>query len=107
MQQRHKLDKNKLNKRIQVLVRDAMPIAKIVEDYTNRHPDIEYSGIVAQVLSRKYYSLLEGESKDANSMFFSLIDFVYSTREIDQDKFFWASVGIVSHYFELCDIFER
>jgi hypothetical protein len=102
-----KLDKNKLNKRIQVLVRDAMPIAKIVEDYTKRHPDIEYSGIVAQVLSRKYYSLLEGESKDANSMFFSLIDFVYSTREIDQDKFFWASVGIVSHYFELCDIFER
>jgi|JFJP01.1.fsa_nt_gi hypothetical protein len=101
-----KLDKNNLTPRVQTLIKNAMPIVKIVEDYTRRHPDIEYSGIIAQVLTNKYRSLLKENRRDSNAIFFALINFV-SSEKMAQDKFFWASIGIVSHYFELCDIFER
>ncbi|WP_103667495.1 ABC-three component system protein [Pseudanabaena sp. BC1403] len=101
-----KLDKNNLSGSIQVLVKNAIPITKIVEDYTKNHYDIEYSGIVAKVLSDKYCTLTKEDIKEADAIFFSLIEFV-SSKKMNEPKLFWASIGIVSHYFQLCDIFER
>lgn len=101
-----KLDKNNLSNDIQVLVRHTIPIAKIVGDYTRNHPDTDYSGIVAKVLSDKYDSLVDEGVINADSIFFALVSLV-SSNKMNQPKFFYASIGIVSHYFELCDIFER
>jgi hypothetical protein len=101
-----KLQNNGLSASVRALVTPAVPIAKIVQSYLTRHPDPEYSSRAARALVEEYQRLAVSGLKDADEVFWKILQYVASN-DLNDPKRFWAALGIVSHYFELCDIFER
>jgi hypothetical protein len=80
-------------------------VAQTTANYLARHPDPGFSGIVSQSFAARYVELRGQFTDEPEQLFFSLIRWVQAGKP-DDPRFFWAAVGIVSHYFELCDIFE-
>jgi hypothetical protein len=78
----------------------------MVQDYMAKHPDPEYSGRAAQALATEYQRLTAGALADSDEVFWKLLHFTASN-DLRESKRFWAALGIVSHYFQLCDIFEQ
>ena len=100
-----KLARNRLSAAVTNTVRPAMPVARLVRDYVTRMPDPSFSEFIAIDLASKYRELAESVN-DPDVIFGSLVDYVLGEQRVDP-KFFWAAAGIVAHYFELCDVFER
>lgn len=100
-----KLDHNRLGPSIHALIEPGLPIARTTAGYLARHPDPAFSGEVSQSLAARYLELRGQFADEPEQLFFALIRWVQAGRP-DDLRFFWAAVGIVSHYFELCDIFE-
>jgi hypothetical protein len=101
-----KLNKNCLSDSVRALVTPAMPVARMVQDYMVRHPDPEYSGRAAQALVVEYQRLMASGVTDSDEAFWKLLHYT-AGNNLNDPKKFWASLGIVSHYFQLCDIFKR
>ena len=101
-----KLKKNRLSSSVRALVTPAVPIARIVQSYLTKHPDPDFSSRAARALTEEYMRLAATELKDADQVFWKIVQYVASN-DLNDQKRFWAALGIVSHYFELCDIFER
>lgn len=102
---REKITKNRLSDSMVAMIKPAVPVSSIVEGYANRHPDTDFSALVASILSEKY-TALKGAGGEADQIFWDLVAYVNHGPTSDA-KTFWAAVGIVTHYFQLCDIFER
>ncbi|MCX6590344.1 MAG: hypothetical protein NTZ56_02355 [Acidobacteria bacterium] len=100
-----KLARNRLSAAVTNTVRPAMPVARLVREYVTKMPDPSFSEVIAIDLASKYRELAES-ADDPDVIFGSLVDYVVGEQRVDQ-KFYWAAAGIVAHYFELCDIFER
>lgn len=100
-----KLTRNGLSAAVTNTVRPAMPVARLVREFVTRMPDPGFSEFVAADLASQYRELAESTS-DPDVIFGSLVDYVMGEQRVDP-KFFWAAAGIVAHYFELCDVFER
>jgi|HubBroStandDraft_2_1064218.scaffolds.fasta_scaffold07715_3 hypothetical protein len=100
-----KLKRNNLSAVVSKTVMPAVPVAKLVREYVTSMPDPAFSQAIADVLAAKYAELA-GSGADADVIFGNLVEYVQGDRLGDL-KFFWAAAGIVTHYFELCDIFER
>lgn len=101
-----KLEKNLLSPSVRALVTPAVPIARIVQSYLTKHPDPDFSSRAARALTEEYKRLAATGLKDADEVFWKIVQYVASN-DLNDQKRFWAALGIVSHYFELCDIFER
>lgn len=100
-----KLAKNRLSAAVAMTVRPAMPVARLVRQFVTSMPDPDFSESIASDLASKYRELAE-TTHDPDVVFASLVDYVVGDRRLDP-KFFWAATGIVAHYFELCELFER
>jgi len=100
-----KLRRNRLSEAVTNTLRPAMPVARLVRDYVTKMPDPDFSESVADDLATKYRDLASTVD-DPDVIFGSLVDYVIGDQRGDP-KFFWAAAGIVAHYFELCDVFER
>jgi len=100
-----KLQRNQLSSAVSNTVRPAMPVAKLVRDYVTKMPDPDFSQIISMDLGAKYREFA-ASADDPDVIFGSLVDYVLGEQRIDP-KFYWAAAGIVTHYFELCDVFER
>ena len=100
-----KLQRNRLSAAVTNTVRPAMPVARLVREYVTQMPDPSFSEFIAIDLAAKYRELAES-ANDPDVIFGSLVDYVLGEQRVDP-KFFWAAAGIVTHYFELCDVFER
>lgn len=100
-----KLAHNRLGPAIHSLIEPSLPVAQTTARYLSRHPDPGFSATVSQNLATRYRGLLGEYPDEPEQLFFALIRWVQAGRP-DDLRFFWAAVGIVSHYFELCDIFE-
>lgn len=100
-----KLDRNHLTNAVRAWVQTALPVAKLVEDYTRRHPDIEFSSLVARSLAAKYQDIKENGNPESDVIFGALVDYI--ARGQRDPRLQWAAAGIVTHYFELCEVFER
>jgi hypothetical protein len=100
-----KLKKNGLSDAITKTIKPAMPVAKLVRDYVTNMPDPLFSQSIATDLGRRY-TQLAASGGDPNVIFSDLIEYVLGARRLEL-RFFWAAAGIVTYYFELCDIFER
>lgn len=101
-----KLQKNGLSEAVRALVTPALPVARMVHDYLTRHPDPDYSSRAAQALVAEYQRLIMSGAGDPDEVFWQIVRYVASN-DLKDSKRFWAALGIVSHSFELCDIFER
>ncbi len=101
-----KIRKNGLSEYVAALIRTALPIARQVEDYTHRHPDIDHSEVVVGHLIDKYQNLAAADGADPDLIFGGLVNYV-ANQQMNQPKYICAATGIVAHYFQLCEIFER
>jgi hypothetical protein len=100
-----KLSLNALSDGIASLVGRSLPIVREVERYVNGSVDGDFNRKVASRLVAEY-ERRSALNNSADAVFVELVDHVVGTPQPTQEQF-WAAVGIVSHYFELCDIFKR
>jgi hypothetical protein len=100
-----KITRNNLSENVRVLIRNALPVAHVVENYVKKNPDPLFSATVANSLVDKYKSLVLPNGRDADHIFWELVKYV--KHDAQDPKEFWSAVGIVTFYFELCDVFER
>lgn len=100
-----KLEKNGFSDHIKNLIKICLPMTEDIEGYLSKHPDSEVQDKIADVMIRKYKEFSEN-SVDSDTIIWQLIRYVQSPKS-DSNKHFFAAVGIVAHYFHLCDIFEK
>lgn len=99
-----KLRRNSLSDHVTAIVRPSTPVAKLVREFVTRMPDPAFSQAIALDLKRKYTELA-AKTNDPDTIFGGIVDYVLGEHR-SEPKYFWAASGIVTHYFELCDIFE-
>lgn len=100
-----KLSVNDLSERIGALVGRSLPIVADVARYVNGSVDGKLNQKIASRLVAEY-ERQSALSDNSDAVFVELVDYVHGSSSPSQEQF-WAAVGIVSHYFELCDIFKR
>ncbi len=100
-----KLRKNHFSDAMTSWVKPALPVAKLVEKFITSMPDPCFSEVIAADLAKRYAELA-ALAENSEVIFGGLIQYVLGEHHL-QPKFFWAAAGIVTHYFELCDIFEH
>lgn len=100
-----KLQRNRLSAAVTMTVRPAVPVARLVREFVTSMPDPAFSQAVAADLARKYGELASRTS-EPDVIFSGLVEYAWGQHHTEL-KFFWAAAGIVTHYFELCDVFER
>jgi hypothetical protein len=99
-----KIQRNQLSKAVQYELQVSMPVARIVGDYVRKSPDSRYSLKVGSLLAEKYKSFAT-LADSPNEIFYKLVK--YTEGQSDPTHTHWAAVGIITYYFQLCDIFER
>jgi hypothetical protein len=87
------------------MVRPAIPVVKLGREFVTSMPDPGFSQAIAVDLAGRY-TALAASTNDPDVIFGSLVEYVSGEHRLEP-RFFWAAAGIVTHYFELCDIFER
>jgi hypothetical protein len=100
-----KLAHNHLSVAVTNMMKPALPVARLVREYVTGMPDPGFSQVVAIDLA-SHYAEIAPSTNDPDVIFGSLVEYVLGDHILDP-KFFWAAAGIVTHYFELCEVFER
>ncbi len=100
-----KLQRNRLSEAVTNMVMPSVPVAKLVHKFVTGMPDPGFSQTIASDLAAKYKELA-ASTDDPDVIFGSIVEYVLGEHHLEP-RFFWAAVGIVTYYFELCDIFER
>lgn len=100
-----KLQRNHLSDDVISMVRPAMPVARLVREFVTSMPDPNFSQVIAIDLAERY-AALAASTDDPDVIFGGLVEYVLGEHR-REPRFFWAATGIVTHYFELCDVFER
>jgi hypothetical protein len=100
-----KLCKNNLGELIKRTVKEALPISKIVNSYMEHQHDPLFITKVARSLKSFYFELREKYPDDPDRIFWNLI-FIVCNHDDKDPKSFYSSAGIVTYFFQLCDIFE-
>lgn len=100
-----KLVRNRLSDAVTNMLKPALPVARLVREFVTSMPDPGFSQLVALDLANRYTELASS-TDDPDAIFGSLVKYVLGDHGL-QPKFFWAAAGIVTHYFELCEVFER
>ncbi len=100
-----KISVNDLSDRIVSLVGRSLPIVSEVSRYVHGNVDGGFNRKVARRLVAEY-ERQSALNDNPDAVFVELVDHVVGTSAPTQEQF-WAAVGVVSHYFELCDIFKR
>jgi hypothetical protein len=100
-----KIELNQLSDRVAALVGRSLPVATEVDRYVSNSYDSNFSSKVAARLIAQY-ERLEAIEDDPDKIFVALVDSVASGPNASRAEW-WGAVGIVSFYFELCDIFKK
>ena len=100
-----KIRRNGLSENVTAIVRPAMPVAKVVRDFVTSMPDPEFSEAIGSDLAHKYNEFAASMT-EPDAIFGNLVEYVLGSHRFEP-RLFWAAAGIVTHYFELCDVFER
>lgn len=101
-----KMDRNDFNDAVRLLIRAGFPVVKTVGYYVSNHPDMRFSQRVAVLLNERYEEFKATIGDDSSDVFTALVDSLADGHNAPAPEY-WAAVGVVAHYFELCDIFER
>jgi hypothetical protein len=100
-----KIEVNKLSDRVSALIARSIPVAADVARYVSNSHDGNFSAKVAAILIAQYQRL-EVLEDDPDKIFVALVDGVANGPDPSPAEW-WGAVGIVSYYFELCDIFKK
>lgn len=100
-----KLQRNRLSEAVTNMAKPSVPVARLVHRFVSEMPDPAFSQAIALDLAGKYKEFA-GSTDGPDVIFGSIIEYVRGEHTVEP-KFFWAAAGIVTYYFELCDIFER
>ncbi len=101
-----KMDRNDFAEGTRALIAFGLPVATSVRDYVNGNHDISFSTKVAEALG-VMYARLEPQYPGESDLVFALLVGEVAAGAGANTKEYWAALGIVAYYFELCDIFER
>ena len=75
-----------------------------IEDYLNRHPDPSFATKLTNIMAQKYQEL-KSEGLDSYEIFYELWDFA-SGKHTDF-SYRAAGLGILTYFFEKCEVFEK
>ena len=100
-----KIQLNELSDSVSGLIARSIPVAAEVERYVSNSYDAQFSTKVAAILIAQYQRL-EALESDPNKIFVALVDGVASGPNPTPSEW-WGALGIISYYFELCDIFKK
>jgi hypothetical protein len=98
-----KINKNDLSVGIGNLITMGMMQVKLVEDYLNRHPDVQYAARLSKGFVDKYNESREnGLMGDA--LFYALLEFATGfSRDFKKRT---AGLAVLVYFFEKCKVFE-
>jgi len=100
-----KLQRNRLSAAVSAIIKPAIPVARLVGKFVTSMPEPAFSEAIAMDLARRYNELA-ASADEPDVIFGNLIEYVLGDHR-PEPRLFWAAAGIVTHYFELCDLFER
>lgn len=100
-----KLSRNNLSASVTAIVKPAVPVARLVCKYVTKHPDPYFGPSISHELHGRY-TAIAGSGVSPDSIFFQLLQFVQKGNG-EGLQAFWAGAGILTYFFELCDIFEK
>lgn len=99
-----KIKRNSLSSEVGNLITTGMIQKKQVEKYLNENPDYQFSERLKGGFVEKYrelkYAGLEGDS-----LFYALLDF--ASNNSSEFKIRAAGLSVLTHFFEICEVFEQ
>jgi hypothetical protein len=99
-----KITKNNLQA-VYELIKNGTGVARLVAWYTGRHPTPNVDKKISALLVDQYKKLSQSSPDNQAMIFLGLVNYVQNQHHTE--KATWAAVGIVSYYFQICDIFEK
>jgi hypothetical protein len=98
-----KIEKNALQD-VQRFITMGLSSNSTIEDYFNRHPDPTLATQITNIMSNKYVTL-KTQGLDSTDIFYELWDFASGAQSDFNYKA--AGLGILSYFFEKCEVFEK
>lgn len=98
-----KIKKNSLQE-FQNFITMGLSSNAIIEEYFNRHPDVRISEKITSIMSTKYKELKDIK-KNSVEIFNELWDFASGNNH--EFKYKAAGLGILTYFFEKCEVFEK
>ena len=98
-----KIQKNSLQP-LQKLITMGLSSNTTIDDYLNKHPDPLFAAQLTNIMAQKYQELkLNG--LDNEDIFYELWDFASGKQSDFSYKA--AGLGILTYFFEKCEVFEK
>lgn len=101
---KEKINKNNLSIGVENLITMGMLQSKLVKDYLNRNPDIEFSDRLRAGFVRKYQELVT-TGLERDGLFYGLFDF--ATQNSPEPEIRAAGLAVLTHFFQICEVFEK
>jgi len=99
-----KIQKNSLSASTERLIQMGMTQVSLVQEYLNKHPDINFEVEFRDKFIQKYEELLEF-GLEGDELFEGLVN--YTGGSSSDPKIRAAAMVVVTYFFEKCDIFEK
>ena len=99
-----KIKRNNLSAEVENMIKIGMIQKKQVEKYLKEHPDYLFSDRLRTGFVLKYDEL-KNIGYDGDSLFYSLLDF--ASNSSPDFKIKEAGLAVLTHFFEICVVFEK
>lgn len=98
-----KIQKNSLQQ-VQQYINMGLNSIMTIEEYLNNNPDSSFATSLTSIITEKYLEL-KGSKSDSCDIFYALWDFASGNKQDFNYKA--AGLGIVTYFFEKCEVFEK
>lgn len=99
-----KIKKNDLSGEVVNLITIGMIQRKLIKNYLNKHPDLDFSVRLSRGFVDKYEDLRQ-DGLIGDVLFYELWDFASNYSDDFKQK--TAGLSVLTYFFELCDVFEE
>lgn len=99
-----KIRRNNLSLEVGNLITTGMIQKKQVEKYLNENPDYQFSERLRAGFVKKY-SELKSDELEGDSLFYALLEF--ASNNSSDFKMQSAGLSVLTHFFEICEVFEQ
>lgn len=99
-----KIRRNNLSSEVGNLITTGMIQKKQVEKYLNENPDYNFSERLRAGFVKKYKEL-KSDGLEDDSLFYALLEF--ASNNSSDFKMQSAGLSVLTHFFEICEVFEQ